>query len=59
MTSPSTALRHLMVDESGATLVEYSLVVGLITIVCLASMAFLGQKISGFFTTVGNSVAAA
>jgi Flp pilus assembly pilin Flp len=48
-----------MVDESGATLVEYSLVVGLITIVCLASMAFLGQKISAFFTTVGNSVAAA
>ena len=59
MSSTRTALRDLMVDESGATLVEYSLVVGLITIVCLASMAFLGQKVSAFFSTVGNSVGGA
>jgi pilus assembly protein Flp/PilA len=52
-------LRRLIADESGATLVEYSLVVGLIAMACLGSMAFLGGKISTFFSTVGNSVGAA
>jgi pilus assembly protein Flp/PilA len=51
--------RRLIADESGATLVEYSLVVGLIAMCCLGAMAFLGNKISTFFSTVGNSVGAA
>jgi pilus assembly protein Flp/PilA len=58
MTS-TDGLRRLIADESGATLVEYSLVVGLIAMACLGSMVFLGNKISTFFSTVGNSVGAA
>jgi pilus assembly protein Flp/PilA len=58
MTSPND-IRSLAFDESGATLVEYSLVVGLISLVCLAALSFLGGKISTLFSTVGNSVAGA
>jgi pilus assembly protein Flp/PilA len=54
-----SALRHLVIDESGATLVEYSLVVGLIAVACLVAIGFLGGKIATFFSTVGNSISGA
>lgn len=37
-------------DEQGAALVEYGLLVGLIAVVCLAAVTFLGQEISGAFS---------
>jgi pilus assembly protein Flp/PilA len=46
-------------DEDGATLVEYSLVVALIAILCIAAISFLGQKVSHMFSTIGASIAAA
>ena len=54
-----TNLRTMTLDEEGATLVEYSLVVALIAVLCIVAISFLGTKISGLFTTIGNSVAAA
>jgi len=52
-----STLRLLIADESGATLVEYSLVIGLISIACIVAISFLGGKVATFFSTVGNSVA--
>ena len=54
-----TNLRSMTLDEEGATLVEYSLVVALIAVLCIAAISFLGGKISTMFSTIGNSVAAA
>jgi pilus assembly protein Flp/PilA len=54
-----TALRHLVIDESGATLVEYSLVIGLIALACVVAITFLGGRIATFFSTVGNSISGA
>lgn len=54
-----TNLRSMTLDEEGATLVEYSLVVALIAVLCIAAISFLGGKISVLFSTVGASVGAA
>jgi pilus assembly protein Flp/PilA len=54
-----STLHALFGDEDGATLVEYSLVVALIAILCIAAISFLGQKVSHMFSTIGASIAAA
>jgi pilus assembly protein Flp/PilA len=52
-------LRALIADEDGATLVEYSLVVALISVLCIAAISYLGGKISKMFSTIGTSIGAA
>jgi pilus assembly protein Flp/PilA len=52
-------LRSMILDEEGATLVEYSLVVALIAVACIVAISFLGGKIASLFSTVGNSVSGA
>lgn len=42
--------------EDGPTAVEYAVMLSLIIVVCLASIAVLGQKASGTFTSVGKSM---
>jgi pilus assembly protein Flp/PilA len=59
MKQPLILLRHLVSDESGATLVEYSLVIGLIALACVVAITFLGGRIATFFSTVGNSISGA
>jgi pilus assembly protein Flp/PilA len=54
-----STLCALIGDEEGATLVEYSLVVALIAVLCIAAISFLGGKVSHLFSTIGSSVAAA
>jgi Flp pilus assembly pilin Flp len=43
-------------NETGASLVEYVLLVALIAVICLAAIALLGQRASTKFSQVGNSV---
>jgi Flp pilus assembly pilin Flp len=38
-------IRKLLRDDSGATLVEYSMVVALVSIACVVAVTFLGAKI--------------
>lgn len=59
MTRPSYSFRALLSDESGATLVEYSMVLMLVGVFCLGAISLLGTRISTFFSSVGNSVGAA
>jgi pilus assembly protein Flp/PilA len=54
-----TILRALLADEDGATMVEYSLVLGLISMLCISALSFLGGKISHLFSTIGSSIASA
>jgi pilus assembly protein Flp/PilA len=42
--------------EDGPTAVEYAVMLSLIIIVCVASIAILGQKASSTFTTVGRTL---
>ncbi|MGE0877796.1 MAG: Flp family type IVb pilin [Acidimicrobiia bacterium] len=45
--------------DSGASLVEYALLLALIAMVCFAAVGFLGGKTSDGFSTFNSSFAAA
>ena len=46
-------------DETGATAVEYGLIVGLIAVAIVAVLVLLGPHLAALFTTVDNSVTGA
>jgi pilus assembly protein Flp/PilA len=48
--------RRFNLDERGASLVEYALLVALIAIVCIAAVAFVGTSASQKFSNVGSSL---
>ena len=43
-------------DETGASLVEYALLVALIAVVCILAITFLGGKASEKFSKIGSSL---
>jgi pilus assembly protein Flp/PilA len=43
-------------SERGASLVEYALLVGLIAIVCVGAVSFLGGKEKGKFSSIGSMI---
>jgi pilus assembly protein Flp/PilA len=45
-------------DDRGASLVEYALLVALIAVVCIAAVTFLGTAASENFNDVGQSIGA-
>ena len=51
-------LKKFMKDESGASLVEYGLLVALIAVVCILAITALGQQVSTTFSTAASGVAA-
>ncbi len=50
------ALRNFVKDESGASAVEYGLLVALIAVVIIGAVTLLGQSISGMFTGVATTI---
>ncbi len=44
--------------EDGAGLVEYMLLVALIAVVCVTSIAYLGNSVDGRFGTIGSRMEA-
>jgi pilus assembly protein Flp/PilA len=46
-------------EEKGATAVEYGLMVGLIAVVIIAAVVFLGEELNGLFTEIGNELSGA
>jgi Flp pilus assembly pilin Flp len=52
------AAKTLQKDQSGAALIEYALVVGLVAVVSIASLTALQGKISTAYTTIGSKLSA-
>ena len=50
------ALRNFVKDESGASAVEYGLLVALIAVVIIGAVTMLGQSVSGVFTKVSAKI---
>ena len=46
----------LICDEQGQDLIEYALLAGLISILCVAAIKGAGEKVSTLFTNVSNSI---
>lgn len=50
--------KKFLADESAASAVEYSVMISLIIIVCLAAISMIGSQASVTFTSVGSSIGA-
>ena len=50
-----TVTRKLRDDSSGASLVEYSLLVALIALVAVVAIRFFGGELSTAYTDIANS----
>lgn len=50
------ALKRLIADESGATMVEYGIMVALIAAVCIVLISTLGTKVSSAFSSVNGAI---
>ncbi len=51
-------LMKLLKDESGQTMVEYGLLIALISIAVIGVLIALGPRIAGFFQSVDDQLAA-
>ena len=51
-------LDRLAADESGATMVEYTILIGLITVVVIALIAAVGAWVQNSWTVINSTVAA-
>ena len=50
-------IMKLVRDENGQTMVEYGLLIALISIAVIAVLVLLGPRIAGFFRSVDNQLA--
>lgn len=55
----SSLARRFWSDESGATMVEYGLMVGLIAVVCLGLVAAMGIATDGLFKANNDALSKA
>jgi pilus assembly protein Flp/PilA len=46
-------------DEEGAALVEYGILVGLIAVICIASVIIVGTQVSTAFSTIAAALSSA
>jgi pilus assembly protein Flp/PilA len=49
-------LKKFAADESGASMVEYGLMVALVAAVCVTAVTALGTAVSGKFNTVAGNI---
>lgn len=49
-------VKSLLKDDSGATMVEYGIMVALIAAVCIAVIKVVGNKVNNAFSTVNNNL---
>ena len=52
----SNLISRFVRDESGATAIEYGLIVALIAVVIIGAVTTLGTTLSNKFTSVSNSL---
>lgn len=50
-------MKKFLRDESGQTMVEYGLLIALISIAVIAVLVLLGPRIAGFFQAVDDQLA--
>jgi pilus assembly protein Flp/PilA len=51
-----TTVKTMLRDDSGATMVEYGLMIALVALVALTAVKLLGSNLSGLFNTVAGTL---
>lgn len=59
MSGLKKAVRSFLVEDDGATMVEYGLMLALIAVACIAIVTTLGGSLAAKFTDVNTAVAGA
>jgi Flp pilus assembly pilin Flp len=49
-------LRHLLVDDGGGEVLEYSLILGLIVVACISVVSTVGTKVLARWNSVNHSL---
>ena len=49
-------IKHILLDESGATAIEYGLIAALIAVAIIASLQAVGNSLSTTFNTVSTDL---
>ena len=50
-------LARILNDESGATMIEYGLILALISVACIIAFQSLGLNLADVFTTLSDAMA--
>jgi len=53
-----TVVSRLVREESGQDLIEYGLLLGIVTAVSVATITAIGTKVKSFYTTVCTAIGA-
>ena len=51
-----TMFKRFASDESGATAIEYGMIVGLISVIIIATVKTIGTKLGAAFTTISTTL---
>ena len=51
-------LKRLVNDDSGQDLIEYGLLIGIITAGAVTAISAIGPKVQGYFTTLKTNIGA-
>lgn len=54
-----TNAMNIFKDESGATAIEYGLIAGLVSVVCIGALGAMGDQLNALFTRVKDELTAA
>jgi Flp pilus assembly pilin Flp len=49
-------VKLFLADDNGAGLVEYALILGLVSITVIVTMVFMRDQLASLFSTIGNTV---
>ena len=56
MSRLKSAVRRFVSDESGATMVEYAIMIALIAAICIAVIKVIGNKTNNAFANVNSAL---
>lgn len=59
LTTFRLAARDLATNKSGATMIEYSVLIGLLTVALIATILLVGGQIAGAWTTLNTNLTTA
>jgi Flp pilus assembly pilin Flp len=49
-------LRRFVREDEGQDLIEYGLLIGIITVVCIVAISSIGPKVAAYFTTLDGAL---
>ena len=51
-----TLIRRFVQEEAGQDLIEYGLLIGIITLACIASIKAIGPKVAAYYSTLETNL---